>query len=341
MMLTAKRDKGFCVSGHKFLSTYGIVERPFNERSLPLSQLSRVSQVAPSRGRALCFLPPCEPAKSTSREESPMSQKVEYPSFTAYSCITSNCDNAPKSYDRCYICKETLGRGALVIHFFQDTGQGLENRRLFGNLCEDCSELVRTDGFRQELHDKRTEFRSSQEYAETQMRDLIVQLQALKQTMEFLESEINDRERTRNFYRDSGMDVLNLLNPKVPFYFVSQEEARAINSAHQQAAKQPVKSLPPAQTPVKRKGFVYLIGSEQGHFKIGRTKDVPSRFNTLSIQLPFKIELLHSIEVEDCIRAEAFLHEKFSDKRLNGEWFSLEEIDIEWIKAQAILEGLY
>lgn len=86
------------------------------------------------------------------------------------------------------------------------------------------------------------------------------------------------------------------------------------------------------------KGFVYLIGSPEGYCKIGRTKALHPRLASISLQLPFKVELLHSIEVTDCVKAERYLHRRFAQCRLNGEWFLLSVDDITWFKSQTRLE---
>lgn len=85
MMAMAKQNKGVRVLGLELLairSSIELVECPFTERSFPLFCLAANKQVAPNRGRALCFYPPSHPARSTSKEESPM------PSFTAKDFIT-------------------------------------------------------------------------------------------------------------------------------------------------------------------------------------------------------------------------------------------------------------
>jgi len=82
----------------------------------------------------------------------------------------------------------------------------------------------------------------------------------------------------------------------------------------------------------KVSGFVYLIKSPTGHYKIGKARDVDNRISLFSVKLPFEIELLHTIPCEDYTTAELWLHEQYSDKRVNGEWFSLTSEDVETIK---------
>lgn len=85
-------------------------------------------------------------------------------------------------------------------------------------------------------------------------------------------------------------------------------------------------------------GFVYLISSPDGHYKIGCSKDVPTRSKALGIQLPYPVELIHTIKASDMYWAEGHLHNTYSDKRTNGEWFRLEDADVEWIKSLTELE---
>ena len=101
------------------------------------------------------------------------------------------------------------------------------------------------------------------------------------------------------------------------------------------------------QAPSKRKetgntnariGFVYLLSSPEGYCKIGRTKRVTERLLQIGLQLPFRVELLHSIPVSDPVWAERTLHQKFAACRMNGEWFLLSDSDINWIKALTSLE---
>lgn len=85
-------------------------------------------------------------------------------------------------------------------------------------------------------------------------------------------------------------------------------------------------------------GYVYIIESELGVYKIGRTKNVAARISQLKA-LPFKIELVHSIACEDDLKCEQELHEKFKDKRKTGEWYELTKVDIEFLKSIEFMEA--
>lgn len=78
----------------------------------------------------------------------------------------------------------------------------------------------------------------------------------------------------------------------------------------------------------KNLGHIYLIQADTGHYKIGRSRNVPERMKLFSVKLPFNFEMIHQFPCQDMYAAESDLHEIFSDKRINGEWFSLSSEDV-------------
>lgn len=81
-------------------------------------------------------------------------------------------------------------------------------------------------------------------------------------------------------------------------------------------------------------GVVYLLKSAYG-YKIGRTRSVPDRMRTFGVQLPFIYTIPLCVWFDDCHAAERRYHDAFASKRINGEWFDLEEADIEQIRMAA------
>jgi hypothetical protein len=70
-------------------------------------------------------------------------------------------------------------------------------------------------------------------------------------------------------------------------------------------------------------GFIYLIKSETGHYKIGYSRKLFDRIKTFEVKLPFKVELIHQFPTDDVKQAESELHRYFAASRVNGEWFDL------------------
>lgn len=78
-------------------------------------------------------------------------------------------------------------------------------------------------------------------------------------------------------------------------------------------------------------GYVYVIkGDEQ--YKIGCTKNVKQRLRPMGAMAPFPLQALVLISTGDMEALEAELHEKFAAKRIRGEWFNLDESDVDYIR---------
>lgn len=83
-------------------------------------------------------------------------------------------------------------------------------------------------------------------------------------------------------------------------------------------------------------GFIYIYGGS-GMYKIGKTKNVKVRVRSF-LTLPFKASLIHTIEATDARAAELHYHERYKDKRTNGEWFNLSDEDIEALKQEIVYD---
>ena len=81
-------------------------------------------------------------------------------------------------------------------------------------------------------------------------------------------------------------------------------------------------------------GVVYVLKSAYG-YKVGRTRNVPARMRAFGVHLPFVYTIPFCAWFDDCHAAERRYHEMFSSKRINGEWFDLDEQDIQKIKLRA------
>ncbi len=75
-------------------------------------------------------------------------------------------------------------------------------------------------------------------------------------------------------------------------------------------------------------GYVYVLKSDSGHYKIGKTSDPKNRRETFGVKLPMEVEYIVLIQSHGYHQLEAKLHQQFKHKRVNGEWFNLSETDL-------------
>lgn len=90
---------------------------------------------------------------------------------------------------------------------------------------------------------------------------------------------------------------------------------------------------------MKKSGYVYLIESSHGVYKIGLSRDPQNRIATFGILLPFPVEFVCLIQTDDMRALETQLHTRYADKRINGEWFALDTADVEYIKSLAVVQS--
>ena len=74
-------------------------------------------------------------------------------------------------------------------------------------------------------------------------------------------------------------------------------------------------------------GFIYIIKSEYG-YKIGLSKNIKDRLKLFGVKLPFPIEVVGYYKVGNMHKMELHIHNLYKSKRLNGEWFTLDEKDL-------------
>ena len=105
----------------------------------------------------------------------------------------------------------------------------------------------------------------------------------------------------------------------------SYHDVRAICQALLATKAPQAEEGPPV--PVQVTGRIYMVKSGK-YYKIGRSNDTGRRLYEIKLQLPERGELVHSIDTDDPVGIERYWHERFADRRKNGEWFLLSREDI-------------
>ena len=85
-----------------------------------------------------------------------------------------------------------------------------------------------------------------------------------------------------------------------------------------------------SKTPVA--GVVYLLQGEK-YFKIGKSINMEKRLTQIKLQLPYRVELVHTIHAAHPLQAESYWHKRFAALRRNGEWFELGEAEVAEFKS--------
>lgn len=77
----------------------------------------------------------------------------------------------------------------------------------------------------------------------------------------------------------------------------------------------------------KTKGSVYVIRCGD-LFKIGATRNVYSRFNSLQTSNPQECEMILELKSNNMFLTERLLKSKYSRLNMKGEWFKLTPLDV-------------
>lgn len=74
---------------------------------------------------------------------------------------------------------------------------------------------------------------------------------------------------------------------------------------------------------------VYLVKYDK-YYKIGISTSPMTRLKEFT-KLPYELEVITFGYVQDAYKEENYLHEKYADKRIRGEWFKLSSAEVEEI----------
>ncbi len=79
-------------------------------------------------------------------------------------------------------------------------------------------------------------------------------------------------------------------------------------------------------------GVVYLLRAGP-YFKISKSVSFEKRLNQIKLQFPDPVEVVHTIRAANPSQSESYWHRHFAAKRRNGEWFLLNDADVEEFKS--------
>lgn len=104
------------------------------------------------------------------------------------------------------------------------------------------------------------------------------------------------------------------------------------------------KRLEGHKTNKSQDGIVYIIGTTtpSNIYKIGITRDedtLAQRIYALELSSPMKLEVVHIIYCDDRSRLERILHTHYRPCRSHGEWFRLEDDEVEWLNSLDNIDG--
>lgn len=80
-------------------------------------------------------------------------------------------------------------------------------------------------------------------------------------------------------------------------------------------------------------GYIYLMKSENGLYKIGRAVNIESRLKDLNREIPVMVEIIHYYHTDDYASEEIRLHKLYADQRIKYEWFTLNDAQVQEIKS--------
>jgi len=84
-------------------------------------------------------------------------------------------------------------------------------------------------------------------------------------------------------------------------------------------------------TPIPSTVYIITANEYDGIFKIGITNDTARRLRDMQTGCPFVLFALRSYSVTNPVAVEAMLHAFFYKKRMCGEWFRLDSVDLKYI----------
>lgn len=132
----------------------------------------------------------------------------------------------------------------------------------------------------------------------------------------------DDFKNAASYYLEKGVDLI-----RQEKYKRLREQHNLWKAEHPEAAERAAQ-----EEYEKTLGYVYVMKSSAGLYKIGCTKNPDKRLTSFNKGLPMTFSYEKLIKTNERYYFEKRLHKKFSRKRVVGEWFSLNDADLALIK---------
>lgn len=89
-----------------------------------------------------------------------------------------------------------------------------------------------------------------------------------------------------------------------------------------------------------RNGFIYIIKADK-YVKIGVADDINYRLRQIQSTCPIRLEIINFWKINNTYHYEKFLHKRYKQYRVHGEWFALPADELIFLsKANDIEEAL-
>lgn len=158
-------------------------------------------------------------------------------------------------------------------------------------------------------------------------KEMIELKEAIEQTISFLSDEQMKRMRQLLIFENDERYYWELYDRTpdgIPYKSYMDARRRERDERITSQLRQPSR-------PISSPGFIYILFGN-GVYKIGKTKNPKQRKTWLDIKLPFAVEIHHLIKTNNMIACEYLFHDRYNQKRINGEWFNLTAEDVAEIK---------
>lgn len=96
--------------------------------------------------------------------------------------------------------------------------------------------------------------------------------------------------------------------------------------------------LPPRRLKGEHAGYIYVARND-GRFKVGMSRRPDKRIRNIQVDSATTVSLFLSYHVPNMLGEERLLKTRFKDRSLHGEWFMLNDDDLNFIRERVEYYG--